>query len=151
MSNSINILLFSFLGFVLSLPAFQTTAPTEYSEIKRSQPKKNPLEESIGRGKDIYMDFCIQCHLATGKGDGANIPPLDGSDWLIKKRTESLHAVKFGQNGPIVVNQKKYTNTMPPMGLSDDEIADVMNYVMNSWSNKQTKMVTPEEVAQIKP
>jgi mono/diheme cytochrome c family protein len=36
---------------------------------------------------------------------------------------------------------------MPAMGLSDEEVADVMNYVMNSWSNKQTKMVTVSEVA----
>jgi mono/diheme cytochrome c family protein len=39
---------------------------------------------------------------------------------------------------------------MPAMGLSDEEVADVMNYVMNSWSNKQTKMVTVSEVALIK-
>ena len=35
---------------------------------------------------------------------------------------------------------------MPPLGLSDQEVADVLNYVMNSWSNKQKKMVTLEEV-----
>jgi mono/diheme cytochrome c family protein len=39
---------------------------------------------------------------------------------------------------------------MPPMGLSDEEVADVMNYIMNSWSNKQTKMVTVTEVASVK-
>ena len=35
---------------------------------------------------------------------------------------------------------------MTSFGLEDDEIADVMNFVMNSWGNKQTKMVTIEEV-----
>jgi mono/diheme cytochrome c family protein len=39
---------------------------------------------------------------------------------------------------------------MPAMGLSDEEVADVLNYVMNSWSNKQTKMVTAPEVALVK-
>jgi mono/diheme cytochrome c family protein len=97
-------------------------------------------------GKEIYADFCIQCHGANGKGDGVKIPPLAGSDWLTKKRKESLHAVKFGQNGEIVVNKKKFNNTMPTMGLSNQEVADVMNYVMTSWGNKQVKKVTEKEV-----
>jgi mono/diheme cytochrome c family protein len=39
---------------------------------------------------------------------------------------------------------------MPAMGLTDQEVADVMNYIMTSWSNKQTKIVTEKEVAAIK-
>lgn len=100
-------------------------------------------------GKEIYTDFCIQCHGANGKGDGKNFPPLDGSDWLTKKRIQSIHAVKFGQNGEIVVNKKKFNNNMPTMGLSNKEVADVMNYIMNSWGNKQKKKVTEKEVAAI--
>ena len=75
---------------------------------------------------------------------------MDGSDWLKNKRAESIHAVKYGQKGEIIVNQKKFNSIMPPMGLSDEEVADVMNYVMNSWSNKNQKMVTVKEVALIK-
>ena len=101
-------------------------------------------------GKEIYADFCIQCHGANGKGDGKNFPPLDGSDWLTKKRTQSIHAVKFGQSGAIVVNKIKFNNVMPAMGLSNEEVADVMNYIMNSWGNKQIKKVTKQEVENIK-
>ena len=36
-----------------------------------------------------------------------------------------------------------------PMGLEDEEIADVMNYVLNSWGNTDKKMVTKEEVESI--
>ena len=100
-------------------------------------------------GKEIYNDFCIQCHGANGKGDGVKIPPLSGSDWLTKKRKESIHAVKFGQNGEIVVNKKRFNNIMPPMGLSNQEVADVMNYVMTSWGNKQKKKVTEKEVESV--
>ena len=39
---------------------------------------------------------------------------------------------------------------MTPLGLSDDEVADVMNYVMNSWGNTQDTMVTEDEVSAIK-
>ena len=111
--------------------------------------EKMNLQKSINRGSDIYVDFCMQCHLANGKGDLVNFPPLDGSDWLTKKRKLSIQSVKFGQNGPITVNGKKFNNIMPPLGLSNQEVADVMNYIMNSWSNKQKKMVTVEEVAAV--
>ena len=39
---------------------------------------------------------------------------------------------------------------MPAMGLSNEEVADVMNYIMNSWGNKQIKKVTKQEVENIK-
>ena len=111
--------------------------------------QKPNLKQSISRGNDIYVDFCMQCHLANGKGDLLTIPPLDGSDWLTKKRKLSIQSVKFGQNGPITVKGKKFNNIMPALGLSNQEVADVMNYIMNSWSNKQKKMVTVEEVAAV--
>jgi mono/diheme cytochrome c family protein len=53
-------------------------------------------------------------------------------------------------NGPIVVNGKKYNNAMSAMGLTNQEVADVMNYIMNSWSNKQKKSVSLKEVALVK-
>lgn len=101
-------------------------------------------------GKEIYTDFCMQCHGANGKGSEKRIPPLDGSDWLSKKRKESIAAVKYGQRGEITVNGIKYKNAMPSMDLTDQEVADVMNYLMSSWSNKQTKIVTVKEVASLK-
>ena len=111
--------------------------------------QETDLQKSIIAGKEIYTDFCIRCHGGNGKGDGINIPPLAGSDWLTKKRKQSIHAVKFGQNGEIVVNKIKFNNNMPPMGLSNKEVADVMNYIMTSWGNKQTIKVTEEEVERV--
>jgi mono/diheme cytochrome c family protein len=43
----------------------------------------------------------------------------------------------------------KFNNNMPSMGLSNQEVADVMNYIMTSWGNKQRKIVTEKEVAAI--
>ncbi len=108
------------------------------------------LAESIARGEEIYVDFCMQCHLPNGKGTPNVFPPLAGSDWLINKRKESIHSIKYGLNGPIQVNGKPYNSAMTPLGLEDEEIADVMNYIMNSWGNTQKKMVTTQEVADIK-
>jgi mono/diheme cytochrome c family protein len=108
------------------------------------------LKESKERGGIIYTDFCMQCHMANGMGVTGTFPPLAGSNWLKEKRTESIHAVKYGQSGKIEVNGETYDNIMVPMGLSDEEVADVMNYIMTSWGNSLDKMVTPSEVAQVK-
>lgn len=143
---------FTFLAsafFYFSNTNSDFSSKTNY--ITRIEQQQTPLQKSMARGKEVYTDFCIQCHLANGKGNGTTFPPLDGSNWLKSKITESIHAVKYGQKGEIVVNQKKFNSIMPPMGLSDEEIADVMNYVLNSWSNKSTKMITTKDVALVKP
>jgi mono/diheme cytochrome c family protein len=143
-------MLSTFLFHLSPYIAIHSDSKKDYFPINELQQKNNPLHESIQRGKEIYTDFCVQCHLSNGKGDSKNFPPLDGSDWLKNKRTQSIQAVIYGQSSAIIVNKKKYNNSMPPMGLSNQEIADVMNYIMNSWSNKQHKMVKTEEVESIK-
>lgn len=109
--------------------------------------QKNPiLEESIQRGKEIYSDICFTCHMPDGKGDGTIYPPLAGSDFLKNNRAASIKAVKYGISGKITVNGKTYYNYMENPGLTTKEVADVMNYILNSWGNTSDKMVTPEEV-----
>lgn len=104
------------------------------------------LKESIQRGKDIYTDFCITCHLETGEGVEYTFPPLAKSDYLMNNREASIKGVKYGQRGELTVNGVTYNNTMMPLGLENEEIVDVMNYVLNSWGNSGAKMVTIEEV-----
>lgn len=106
------------------------------------------LVQSVERGKEVYEDFCITCHMAEGEGIPGTFPPLAKSDYLTKNRIGSIRSVKYGQQGEIVVNGVKYNGIMTPLYLEDDEVADVLNYVMNSWGNKE-KMVTLEEVANI--
>lgn len=109
----------------------------------------DPLTESIARGKEVYTDFCVTCHLDSGKGMPGVFPPLADSDYLLTKRNESIKAVKKGQKGEITVNGVTYNNMMAPLGLDDEEVADVMNYILNSWGNKSEEMVTEEEVSKI--
>ncbi len=136
--------------FCISVLAKQQ-APTEtYISNVNIDNQETELSKSITRGEEIYIDFCMQCHLADGKGTPKVFPPLAGSDWLLNKRKESIHSIKFGLNGPIKVNGEPYNSAMTPLGLENEEIADVMNYIMNSWGNMQDKMVTTEEVAAIK-
>jgi len=110
----------------------------------------NKLEESMIRGADIYQDFCVNCHMPNGEGVSGTFPPLANSDYLMKKRAESIKAIKYGLQGEITVNKVKYATAMVPLGLEDDEIADVMNYITNTWGNKNEKIITQDEVSKIK-
>lgn len=144
--------IFGLLAIVACKSDKEEQEPEEDSYIVPSSEKTSentPLTASIKRGKEIYSDLCVTCHLPNGKGIAGTYPPLDGSDWLTDKREASIRGVKYGMQGPIVVNGEKYDNIMTPMGLSDQEVADAMNYVMNSWSNNIKDMVTAEEVAAI--
>ncbi|MDN3670574.1 cytochrome c [Echinicola jeungdonensis] len=115
-----------------------------------AQNQDDPLKESIKRGKEVYNDFCLQCHMADGQGVKDAFPPLAESDFLLQKRKESIKAVMYGMSGEITVNEVVYNGNMSNQGLYDDEVADVMNYILNSWGNKSEKMVTEEEVKSIK-
>ncbi len=133
----------------ISIVAQQGKNDTKYA-IVMDDDMQDKLSESMARGKEVYADFCMQCHLPDGKGTPNVFPPLAGSDWLVNKRAESIHSIKYGLNGPIKVNGKTYNSAMTSLGLEDEEIADVMNYIMNSWGNTQKNIVTIQEVTDIK-
>ena len=111
--------------------------------------QNKPLEQSIADGEEIYQDFCLQCHLDTGKGVSGVFPPLVESDYLMNNIDLSIRGVKYGLSGPIVINGEEYDGVMQNQGLDNEEIADVMNYILNSWGNKSTDMITEERVANI--
>jgi mono/diheme cytochrome c family protein len=86
-----------------------------------------------------------------GKGQKGIFPPLAKSDYLFKNIQESIKAIKFGGvDGEIIVNGVKYDSKMEKMGLYDDEIADIMNYILNSWGNNYDKRITEEYVKSLK-
>ncbi|MBU3822649.1 cytochrome c [Flavobacteriaceae bacterium XHP0103] len=108
------------------------------------------LEESIKRGSEIYQDFCITCHMVNGEGVAGSFPPLAKSDFLMKNREKSIRAIKYGMQGEIIVNGNTYNRIMANLGLLESEVADVMNYITNSWGNTNDKIVTEAEVLEIK-
>ncbi|PWJ54294.1 mono/diheme cytochrome c family protein [Dyadobacter jejuensis] len=109
------------------------------------------LEKSIARGKMVYSENCISCHMGTGEGVTGTFPPLAQSDYLIEQQEESIRAIKYGLIGKITVNGVPYDNMMPSPGLDDEEIADVMNYILNTWDYKSDQpMITAQQVKLVK-
>jgi len=105
--------------------------------------------DSYMRGQMLYVDFCVRCHLPDGTGETGLIPPLANADFL-QDIQATVQSIKYGTHGPITVNGVIYNNTMAPMGLENDEIADVTNYILNSWGNTADVIVTEAYVRGIK-
>ena len=110
---------------------------------------QNKVEDSYKRGQMLYDDFCVRCHLPDGTGEAGLIPPLASADFL-QDIQATVHSIKYGLHGPITVNGVQYNNTMAPMGLENDEIADITNYILNSWGNTTDVIVTEAYVKGIK-
>lgn len=106
-------------------------------------------EESIVAGEEIYQDFCLQCHLTTGAGVSGVFPPLKDSDYLMNNIDKSIAGIKFGLKGKVVVNDEIYDGVMAKQGLDNEEIADVMNYILNQWGNSYDAQITTQQVSEV--
>ena len=103
--------------------------------------------QSIVRGKEVYTSFCMNCHMENGEGQPNVYPPLAKADVLIKQPKKAIGNILVGLTGEITVNGKKYNVDMPAQNyLTDQQIADVINYVCNSWGNKTKTVITLEMV-----
>ncbi len=94
-------------------------------------------EMQVERGKQVYMQVCFACHMPDGKGLPGVFPPLAGSDFLQQDRERAIRIALKGLSGAVTVNGKTFNSIMPPQegALSDQQIADVLTYVFNSWGN----------------
>ncbi|PWK17659.1 copper-containing nitrite reductase [Xanthomarina spongicola] len=107
------------------------------------------LDEKIESGKQIYMQTCFACHQGEGQGIPNAFPPLANSDYLNADVKRAISAVVHGLTGEITVNGEKYNSVMTRQSLSDEEVADVLTYVYNSWGNNKTN-VTKNQVLEVK-
>jgi cytochrome c oxidase subunit 2 len=93
------------------------------------------LPEIMARGEKVYAANCAACHQASGKGAGP-ILPLDGSAIVLD--ADHLKQIQVLLNG---------RNAMPSWkALSDTDIASVISYTKNTWSNKTGQLVQPAEI-----
>ena len=104
------------------------------------------LAESIKRGKEAYTTECQNCHMENGEGLTGVYPPVAKADYLKKPSAQLIGVILYGLEGEIKVNGVAYNSPMPPQAYLDDEkVADILNYIRNSWGNKGAA-ITPAEV-----
>lgn len=99
--------------------------------------KEWKLDELVARGEKVYTANCAACHQPNGKGAGP-IKPLDGSAIVQDAdKTKQIHTVLNGVNNGAMPSWKQ---------LSDTELAAVITYTKNHWSNKTGQIVQPSDV-----
>ncbi len=95
------------------------------------------LADLVQRGESVYAANCAACHQANGKGAGP-IKPLDGSPIVLDAdKNKAMQVVLNGAAGGAMPAWKQ---------LSDTEIAAVLTYAKNHWSNKTEQIVQPADV-----
>jgi mono/diheme cytochrome c family protein len=104
----------------------------------------------ISTGQAIYEALCLNCHQATGQGLTGVYPPLAKSDWVAGDSQTLIKLTIHGLAGPTNVLGKDYGLVpMPPMGLDDQQLADVLTYVRSAFGNS-APAVKVEEVAAVR-
>ena len=103
------------------------------------------MQDQINAGKALFNGTCSVCHQASGSGLEGVFPPLAKSDFLNADVTRAIGVVIQGLSGKLKVNGKEYDSVMPPMNqLNDDEVANILTYVLNSWDNKGGQIKTSD-------
>ena len=93
-------------------------------------------EDQIKAGQELFVGTCSVCHQATGAGLPGVFPPLAKSDLIASNPKRPIQILLHGLTGKVTVNGKEYDSVMPPMTqLNDDEIANIITFVLNSWGN----------------
>lgn len=107
--------------------------------------QSTPLAQSRQRGQEVFTTTCKVCHQENGQGLPKLYPPLAQSDFLATDPKRAIGIVLNGLNGEITVNGNLYNMEMPAQKLNDQQVADVLNFVRNSWGNKG-KAITAAQV-----
>ena len=89
------------------------------------------------RGEKVFAANCAACHQATGKGVPGAFPALDGSKLVRGPAADQIALVLNGKAGTAMASFKQLSNT---------DLASVITYTRNAWSNKTGQAVQPAEI-----
>ena len=140
MGRGLQVVLAGVLMTVAAAAAATTAAPLRAPDALRMR-----------NGHGLFDDNCSACHQRDGAGLPGAFPNLAKSDFLQACPTCAIDFVVNGHTGRVIVNGKPYDGSMPPIGtgLTDQDIADIVTYVLNSWGN-HGPTVTGAEVAGVR-
>jgi len=104
-----------------------------------------PAQASIMRGKQVYLQVCLACHMADAGGVQGMNPPLIKTKYVLGLKAPLIKIVLNGMTGDLDINGDTYHNVMAPHSdLTDQQIADVLTYVRNSFGNKASAVTVTQ-------
>lgn len=106
---------------------------------------QQPDKAAMQRGKKVYDSYCLACHQADGKGVPRMNPPLIKTPYIMGDKKRLINVILKGLNEEVEINGEFYDNPMPPQPqLTDQQVADVLTYVRNSFGNKGSAVTAAE-------
>ncbi len=126
------------------------------ADINNAANNSKAAEKNFPKGAAIFKSTCQTCHGADGNGIKSLAPPLNQSEWVKDDKNRLIPIVLFGLTGPIKVAGKVYkapeiTGDMPGIGgsdeFSDEAIAQLLNFIGNSWNNQAEKIIKEDVTA----
>ena len=109
------------------------------------QPGGGNIAASVKRGQVVYNKVCLSCHMADGGGVPNMNPPLSQSSYALGDKKRIIGIVLNGMTDRVPIDGDYYSNNMAPHNdLNDQQIADVLTYVRNSFGNKASAVTVAE-------
>jgi mono/diheme cytochrome c family protein len=139
----------TFLLVMITVISIQ--AQTSYKPQVKPKVVPQPVStQSITKGNVLYTTHCLSCHQADGGGVPSLNPPLIKTSYVLGNKNNLIGIVLNGFDKRVEIDGETYANNMPPLNyLKDEEIADVLTYVRNSFGNK-TSAIKESEVKQVR-
>jgi mono/diheme cytochrome c family protein/glucose/arabinose dehydrogenase len=134
------------------------TAVINDIEVRRKAKISDVLVKEYPRGAKLFANICQTCHGKDGDGIKSLAPPLNQSEIVTGEKNRLISIVLYGLTGPVNVNGKHYqapeiSADMPGIGANDEfndkDIAEVISFIRNCWSNRATK-VTEKDIQEIR-
>lgn len=133
--------------FILTL-LMGISAAHLFAQAKKVVKKPAPatgLISSVASGKKVYTLYCLTCHQADGGGVQNMNPPLIKTTYVLGDKGKMIKIVLNGFSDNVEIDGNTYSNTMPSLSiLKDQEIADVLTYVRNSFGNKASQITVAD-------
>lgn len=105
----------------------------------------NPYDQ----GRVLYEYHCSNCHLSSGEGIAALIPPLKNADYLTENWNQLSCIIKHGLADTIIVNGTEYNNPMAGIEeLGSVEISNLINFINHEWNMGKAEFITADGVSQ---
>ena len=106
---------------------------------------KSTYQKSNLPGEKVYKQYCISCHQADGGGVPNMNPPLINTTYVLGDKEHLIKIILKGLNENIEIDGENFSNPMPALNiLKDQQIADVLTYVRNSFGNKASAVTAAE-------
>jgi mono/diheme cytochrome c family protein len=129
----------------LAFIALMLIAVGSQAQVKHHYKTHSHLALSIANGKKVYVQNCLTCHQADGSGVATMNPPLIKTTYVLGDKPTLIKIVLNGFNEDVQINGQTYSNTMTShASLTDQQIADVLTYVRNSFTNKASAVTAAQ-------